>query len=1008
MPRAAPEAPFRPVRPPRQTRTPVLTRADVRGLRRPRPLRTAAGLLGALVAAIAVFAEIFGRFEGSNGAEGGSILWPFARAVLSAAGASGRGGSEAFRGGPRNGALREAVGAGDARRSLQSPDESFGALGSVSPSPDDASLPQLPGGAFPPGCRWREVAAPARPWDVRMYEYSAVTSVRTVPSPQLRAWIEGEDGVEEPEEDAARDVSEVGASSVHGTGGENASATVSSFPAHPIVSSLSTTSSSMLPAAVDFGWSRAQPAACRPLASLPSEQAVDWWRDLPRGEALSDRWKRVMGRFSELPWSPETIDWSEDEEEESTEESGGNATGAKKQGKAGKGGDDGTGGAAAATDPASGGTERGCGSGARGESKQANENVFKTPGGASAASGPSSDASVGAGPSPLPKPTLAPTPAPASAPAPGSAPHIGTWSTSLRSARSWSIPAVGGNASSDSPRTEVTCSSTACVYERLWYCDGKYYLLVDGDKPVEPWALGKNVHLNVLHVRDAEQFARSVQAKRLRGETLFIDYAYFIHPTAIGHWAEALLPLFSQLRLAAAQASVQEDGIDAAGTGKKKLERNQLEDGSNVQASLASQSKKTSTLAVTKNPRNASQSATSSAPAPSHGPPDQIVLLNLKRAHVMPWVRELLAASLGLSRHENLPPVVWQREMPSIWTQITAPLEGMRRGEWLLIDRALVMRDKDLGGPDRARVHGDAIAFRESVYTRYRIPARVEEREGELKMDAALKGEPSAPGKGKSAPSGGRGTPRSQPLEMVSSPSAAAPPALSSSPLSPLPILFLRKSSDRRVVNEPELLAALAQFGPVTVAEWSEDTPVAEQVRLVSSASVLVSVHTSALANVILLRPHSIVLELLHRNWLERRLDETFRDLSSGMGDVHHYAWRDLAGPGKGLYLDPRDARRFGNWTSKQCDSEECVEAHTRVDVRVDVPTVVELLRDRLQVIRSGASVAQAALPWPERHPEDIKTKQERQKESGRKKKKKKKPAEHEANGTTEKQRQSH
>lgn len=523
-----------------------------------------------------------------------------------------------------------------------------------------------------------------------------------------------------------------------------------------------------------------------------------------------------------------------------------------------------------------------------------------------------------------PHATLSSSPSPSQAPPPGSAPHAGAWSTSLRSARAWSVPAIERNRSTDSPRTEVSCSATACVYERLWYNDGKYYLLVDGDEPVEPWALGKNVHLNVLHVRDAKEFARSVQAKRLRGETLFVDYAYFIHPTAIGHWAEALLPLFSQLRLAAAQAAAwggegaRGDDLSSAARGREEANGNGVPSAARGGALDAG----SSLVAPAPN---------ASAPLPSHGPPDQIVLLNLKRAHLIPWVRELLAVSLGLSPNDDLPPVVWQREAASIWTQIGASLEGVRRGEWLLIDRALVMRDKDLGGPDRARVHGDAVAFRRSVYERYGVHA-----------DGAGGGGPSAA-------------------------------------VEPLSILFLRKSRDRRVVNEADLLAALAQYGPVTVAEWSEDTPVAEQVALASSASLLVSVHTSALANVILLRPRSIVLELLHRNWLERRLDETFRDLSSGMGDVHHYAWRDLAGPGKGLYLDPRDARRFGNWTGKQCDTEECVEAHTRVDVRVDVRAVRALLDDRLRVIRAGASVAQADLPWPERHLEDILAKKARE-----------------------------
>ena len=35
-----------------------------------------------------------------------------------------------------------------------------------------------------------------------------------------------------------------------------------------------------------------------------------------------------------------------------------------------------------------------------------------------------------------------------------------------------------------SPRTEVACTETHCIYERLWYNNGHFYLLVDGDTPV--------------------------------------------------------------------------------------------------------------------------------------------------------------------------------------------------------------------------------------------------------------------------------------------------------------------------------------------------------------------------------------------------------------------------------------------------------------------------------------------------------------------------------------------
>lgn len=37
------------------------------------------------------------------------------------------------------------------------------------------------------------------------------------------------------------------------------------------------------------------------------------------------------------------------------------------------------------------------------------------------------------------------------------------------------------------------------------------------------------------------------------------------------------------------------------------------------------------------------------------------------------------------------------------------------------------------------------------------------------------------------------------------------------------------------------------------------------------------------------------------------------------MGDIHHFAWRALH-RNQTVYLDARDAQRFGGWRSEDCD----------------------------------------------------------------------------------------
>jgi protein O-GlcNAc transferase len=45
--------------------------------------------------------------------------------------------------------------------------------------------------------------------------------------------------------------------------------------------------------------------------------------------------------------------------------------------------------------------------------------------------------------------------------------------------------------------------------------------------------------------------------------------------------------------------------------------------------------------------------------------------------------------------------------------------------------------------------------------------------------------------------------------------------------------------------------------------------------------------------------------------------------------------------------------------------TEDCVEAHTNVDVVVNLGELRALLESRLPLVFGGASVAEAALPWP-------------------------------------------
>ena len=103
----------------------------------------------------------------------------------------------------------------------------------------------------------------------------------------------------------------------------------------------------------------------------------------------------------------------------------------------------------------------------------------------------------------------------------------------------------------------------------------------------------------------------------------------------------------------------------------------------------------------------------------------------------------------------------------------------------------------------------------------------------------------------------------------------------------------------------------LRRFGPVRVVEFTAETPFQEQLRIMATTVVLVSVHTSALANAMFLPPGAAVVELIHRNWVWYTLDQSFKVQSDAMGDIHHFAWRAVEKQ-HGQYINPRDEERFG------------------------------------------------------------------------------------------------
>lgn len=61
------------------------------------------------------------------------------------------------------------------------------------------------------------------------------------------------------------------------------------------------------------------------------------------------------------------------------------------------------------------------------------------------------------------------------------------------------------------------------------------------------------------------------------------------------------------------------------------------------------------------------------------------------------------------------------------------------------------------------------------------------------------------------------------------------------------------------------------------------------------------------------------MLELLAYNWEWKGISEVYYNVTSSVGDIHHFAWR-AKHPRWAQYIDENEAR-YAHWTAEECSS---------------------------------------------------------------------------------------
>ena len=75
----------------------------------------------------------------------------------------------------------------------------------------------------------------------------------------------------------------------------------------------------------------------------------------------------------------------------------------------------------------------------------------------------------------------------------------------------------------------------------------------------------------------------------------------------------------------------------------------------------------------------------------------------------------------------------------------------------------------------------------------------------------------------------------------------------------------------------------------------------------------------------------AVVLELLPYNWEWKGISQVYHNVTTTVGDIHHFAWR-AKHPRWAQYVDENEAR-YAHWTAEECSSRSVSGCYMLVQV---------------------------------------------------------------------------